>query len=473
MITPPRTQDTVDFAPDVPLLVPRPSELSGSETVRANVSHFVHDRPTSAPANPPLSNVTNANHTKSHEKERSGAKADSYIGSDRDGWRRPLAGLAPRRSQRLHSRGPYFDRTYGAAAPHLRSSPSTHRSAAHLTLGRSCTPAARPPALFPFLRQIAADVCVDPFDTVPTTLLHIPSSFASPISLSCGLMQKTRVGVPAAILLPPIETLSGGGGGNEGSQSHGQIFTAHADAGEAWQSQHQRAGTGRGGEYGPDRTGASAGSAGTAPTSYTTFNSPHGQAWNYYSPQALGSSYRGHGDYRDKLQAERALTTPSHNQRSEDDGEEDELSPESEDDDEEDPDAEESTPWSETRDGAQNSSTTSALHQLYSPVDGVSGHRIPPPHPGASSSRAVGGGPPSFSAFTPGVVTSSRSGTKKRGNLPRSTTDLLKAWIHDHADHPYPTEGEKRQLCAQTGMDSVQMSNWMINVSLYISSSTT
>lgn len=54
---------------------------------------------------------------------------------------------------------------------------------------------------------------------------------------------------------------------------------------------------------------------------------------------------------------------------------------------------------------------------------------------------------------------------KKRGKLPKPTTDFLKDWLHRHADHPYPSEEEKKQLCAATGLSMSQVSNWMINVS--------
>ena len=54
--------------------------------------------------------------------------------------------------------------------------------------------------------------------------------------------------------------------------------------------------------------------------------------------------------------------------------------------------------------------------------------------------------------------------TKKRGKLPKATTDFLKDWLHRHSDHPYPSEEEKKQLCAATGLSMSQVSNWMINV---------
>lgn len=53
---------------------------------------------------------------------------------------------------------------------------------------------------------------------------------------------------------------------------------------------------------------------------------------------------------------------------------------------------------------------------------------------------------------------------RKRGKLPKETTDYLKAWLHRHSDHPYPSEEEKKQLCHATGLSMSQVSNWMINV---------
>ncbi len=54
---------------------------------------------------------------------------------------------------------------------------------------------------------------------------------------------------------------------------------------------------------------------------------------------------------------------------------------------------------------------------------------------------------------------------RKRGKLPKPVTDFLKDWLHRHSDHPYPSEEEKKQLCHATGLSMSQVSNWMINVS--------
>lgn len=58
---------------------------------------------------------------------------------------------------------------------------------------------------------------------------------------------------------------------------------------------------------------------------------------------------------------------------------------------------------------------------------------------------------------------------RKRGKLPKETTDYLKAWLHRHSDHPYPSEEEKKQLCNATGLSMSQVSNWMINVRIFYS----
>ncbi|KAI1213051.1 uncharacterized protein F4807DRAFT_309766 [Annulohypoxylon truncatum] len=52
---------------------------------------------------------------------------------------------------------------------------------------------------------------------------------------------------------------------------------------------------------------------------------------------------------------------------------------------------------------------------------------------------------------------------KRRGNLPKETTDKLRAWFVAHLQHPYPSEEEKQDLMRQTGLQLNQISNWFIN----------
>ena len=41
---------------------------------------------------------------------------------------------------------------------------------------------------------------------------------------------------------------------------------------------------------------------------------------------------------------------------------------------------------------------------------------------------------------------------KRRGNLPKETTDKLRSWFVAHLQHPYPTEDEKQDLMRVTGL---------------------
>ena len=46
---------------------------------------------------------------------------------------------------------------------------------------------------------------------------------------------------------------------------------------------------------------------------------------------------------------------------------------------------------------------------------------------------------------------------RRRGNLPKQVTDILRAWFHDHLDHPYPTEDDKQMFIARTGLSISQV----------------
>jgi hypothetical protein len=48
---------------------------------------------------------------------------------------------------------------------------------------------------------------------------------------------------------------------------------------------------------------------------------------------------------------------------------------------------------------------------------------------------------------------------KRRGNLPKPVTDILRAWFHEHLDHPYPSEDDKQMLIARTGLTISQVCN--------------
>ncbi|KAF0975032.1 hypothetical protein FDP41_005785 [Naegleria fowleri] len=53
--------------------------------------------------------------------------------------------------------------------------------------------------------------------------------------------------------------------------------------------------------------------------------------------------------------------------------------------------------------------------------------------------------------------------SKRRGNLPRHATNVLKSWLFSHFLHPYPSESEKKDLCMETGLTLTQVNNWFIN----------
>mmetsp|Transcript_2305 Transcript_2305/g.3095 ORF Transcript_2305/g.3095 Transcript_2305/m.3095 type:complete len:382 (+) Transcript_2305:152-1297(+) len=54
---------------------------------------------------------------------------------------------------------------------------------------------------------------------------------------------------------------------------------------------------------------------------------------------------------------------------------------------------------------------------------------------------------------------------RKTTSLPSSTVEYLKAWMMspEHVAHPYPTEKEKCQIMADTGIELKQLTNWFVN----------
>lgn len=45
-----------------------------------------------------------------------------------------------------------------------------------------------------------------------------------------------------------------------------------------------------------------------------------------------------------------------------------------------------------------------------------------------------------------------RKPRKRRGNLPKDTTDFLYSWLRDHTSHAYPSEEEKQWMMRETGL---------------------
>ncbi|CAF1047557.1 unnamed protein product [Adineta ricciae] len=52
---------------------------------------------------------------------------------------------------------------------------------------------------------------------------------------------------------------------------------------------------------------------------------------------------------------------------------------------------------------------------------------------------------------------------KKRGIFPKSATSLMRTWLFQHLNHPYPSEEEKQFLAQETNLSIIQVNNWFIN----------
>ena len=96
-------------------------------------------------------------------------------------------------------------------------------------------------------------------------------------------------------------------------------------------------------------------------------------------------------------------------------------------------------------------------HYTYAPVS----YSYPPPPP-SNGNYAVhhqySNGYHHGSVQFESDDSSGQAPRRRRGNLPRDTTDLLKQWFAEHLGHPYPTEDEKQLLCRRTGLQMTQAS---------------
>lgn len=79
---------------------------------------------------------------------------------------------------------------------------------------------------------------------------------------------------------------------------------------------------------------------------------------------------------------------------------------------------------------------------------------------GAKSSSQV-----SLGSQNPSPNGRAKVGKKKSSSLPNETVEYLKAWMMapEHIAHPYPTEQEKMQIMAVTGVEMKQLTNWFVN----------
>ncbi|KAE8417448.1 hypothetical protein BDV36DRAFT_179801 [Aspergillus pseudocaelatus] len=54
-------------------------------------------------------------------------------------------------------------------------------------------------------------------------------------------------------------------------------------------------------------------------------------------------------------------------------------------------------------------------------------------------------------------------GGKGSSRLSREAVRVLKTWLYEHSDHPYPNEQEKDELKQRTGLKRTQICNWLAN----------
>ncbi|TKA25320.1 hypothetical protein B0A50_06224 [Salinomyces thailandicus] len=52
---------------------------------------------------------------------------------------------------------------------------------------------------------------------------------------------------------------------------------------------------------------------------------------------------------------------------------------------------------------------------------------------------------------------------RKRSNLPKQSTEIMKTWFDQNITNPYPSEEQKALFSKVTGISMTQVSNWFIN----------
>lgn len=89
--------------------------------------------------------------------------------------------------------------------------------------------------------------------------------------------------------------------------------------------------------------------------------------------------------------------------------------------------------------------------QSYS---GPSTYSIPPQVAPYSPGRYPGYSEPGYpyGAAVPSEASNDHKQRKRRGNLPKETTDKLGRWFSANLAHPYPTEDQKQTLMRETGL---------------------
>ncbi|KAL1311592.1 hypothetical protein AAFC00_001707 [Neodothiora populina] len=71
--------------------------------------------------------------------------------------------------------------------------------------------------------------------------------------------------------------------------------------------------------------------------------------------------------------------------------------------------------------------------------------------------------PYSQAFFVPSHYDYQNGKSRKRSNLPKQSTEIMKRWFDDNLQNPYPSEEQKRHFAAVAGINLTQVSNWFIN----------
>ncbi|KAI7540616.1 hypothetical protein KC331_g9072 [Hortaea werneckii] len=85
------------------------------------------------------------------------------------------------------------------------------------------------------------------------------------------------------------------------------------------------------------------------------------------------------------------------------------------------------------------------------------------PAPQASSSPYGGYESPPSQYFMQAHYEYSHGKTRKRSNLPKQSTEIMKTWFDENMSNPYPSEEQKALFSKATGISMTQVSNWFIN----------
>lgn len=92
-------------------------------------------------------------------------------------------------------------------------------------------------------------------------------------------------------------------------------------------------------------------------------------------------------------------------------------------------------------------------------MHGQMGYPYPPmayqSDPEHASPQALSHGPQSNFGILGDPIDSKNK--RRRGNLPKPTTEILKKWFHEHLDHPYPSEEDKQMFMTRTNLTISQV----------------